>query len=44
MCAHGPGSVFADVVNLNLMEPVNLISSLQEIQGKHHHKEAIREI
>ena len=25
MCAHGPGSVFADVVNLNLMEPVNLI-------------------
>ena len=42
--AHGPGSVFAHVVNLNLMEPVSLISSLQDIQGKHHLKEAIREI
>lgn len=41
---HYPWSVFASIVNLNLIRPVDLISSLQETQDKQHKEEAIREI
>lgn len=41
---HHLPSVFAGMVNLNLIKPVDLIPTLQEIRSKQYHKEAIREI